>query len=66
VNQLNHLNLSHVVTLHTEQQLSYPLVAKELHLDDGHVLMQGLVNGLNLSEEYSNTLLVSVILLTCN
>lgn len=59
VNQLNHLNLSHVVTLHTEQQLSYPLVAKELHLDDGHVLMQGLVNGLNLSEEYSNTLLVT-------
>lgn len=61
VEQLNHLNLSRVVTLHTAQNLTFPLVAKELHLDDaGHVeLLEGLVNGRNLSEEYANTLLVS-------
>ncbi|KAL7745190.1 hypothetical protein ACLKA6_008241 [Drosophila palustris] len=59
VEQLNHLNLSDVVTLHTEQHLSYPLLAKELQLIDGHVLLQGLVNGRNLFEEYSNTLLVN-------
>ncbi|XP_034490337.1 uncharacterized protein LOC117793982 [Drosophila innubila] len=59
VKQLNHLNLSHVVTLHTEQHLIYPLLAQELQLDDGHVLLQGLVNGHNLFEEFSNTLLVN-------
>lgn len=59
--QLNHLNLSRVVTLHTPQHLSFPLLAQELHLDDaGQVqLLEGLVNGRNLSEEYANTLLVS-------
>lgn len=57
--QLNHLNLSRVVTLHTPQNLSFPLLAKELHLNDGHVQVQGLVNGRNLSEEYANTLFVS-------
>ncbi|XP_034109854.1 uncharacterized protein LOC117571688 isoform X1 [Drosophila albomicans] len=61
VEQLNHLNLSRVVTLHTVQELSFPqLMLQELHLNDGHVLLpQGLVNGRNLSEEYDNTLLVN-------
>lgn len=57
--QLNHLNLSRVVTLHTPQNLSFPLLAKELYLHDGYVQVQGLVNGRNLSEEYANTLFVS-------
>ncbi|KAH8394481.1 hypothetical protein KR222_011636 [Zaprionus bogoriensis] len=58
VAQLNHLNLSHIVTLHTPQNLSFPLLARELHLkDQGQVQLEGPVNGRNLSEEYANTLL---------
>ncbi|KAH8269889.1 hypothetical protein KR044_000605, partial [Drosophila immigrans] len=62
VEQLNHVNLSRIVTRHTEQQLSFPqLLLQELHLEGGHVLLppQGLVNGRNLSQEYENTLLVN-------
>lgn len=59
VGQLNKINLDNVVTLHTQQNLSFPLVAKELHLADGHVQLDGRVNGRNLSMEYANTLLVS-------
>lgn len=61
IGQLNELNLTRVVTLHTEQNLSFPLAANELHLVDGRVQLHGLVNGRNLSEEYANTLLVGVI-----
>ncbi|EDW00449.1 uncharacterized protein LOC6565407 [Drosophila grimshawi] len=59
VGQLNGLNLSRVVTLHTPQNLSFPFVAQELHLDDGQVQLHGLVNGHNLTEEYANTLLIN-------
>ncbi|XP_030563127.1 uncharacterized protein LOC115764321 [Drosophila novamexicana] len=59
IGQLNELNLTRVVTLHTEQNLSFPLVANELHLADGRVQLHGLVNGRNLSEEYANTLLIN-------
>ena len=58
VGQLNALNLTNVVTLHTQQNLSYPVVTKELYLANGHLKLDGLVNGHNLSEEYANTLLV--------
>ncbi|XP_034649869.1 uncharacterized protein LOC117889576 [Drosophila subobscura] len=56
--QLNHLNLSHLVTLHTEQQLLAPFVAEELLLD-GVMEVQGLVNGRQLSQEYANTLMMN-------
>ncbi|ALC48276.1 fs-1-N [Drosophila busckii] len=58
VSQLNHLNLSNLITLHTPQELSMPLLAKELHLTGGQVVFTGLVNEqYNLTEEYANTLL---------
>ncbi|TDG41250.1 hypothetical protein AWZ03_012334 [Drosophila navojoa] len=59
VAQLNEIKLDRIVTLHTQQNLSLPLVAKELHLADGHVKLEGRVNGRNLSMEYANTLLIS-------
>ncbi|XP_022211785.2 uncharacterized protein LOC111067071 [Drosophila obscura] len=58
VEQLNSVNLSRLVTLHTEQQLLEPLLAVELLLD-GVMTVQGLVNGRNLSQEYANTLMIN-------
>ncbi|XP_017096211.2 uncharacterized protein fs(1)N [Drosophila bipectinata] len=57
VEQLNDLDLSQVVTLHTEQELTGPLIADEVLLKDGLLSVQGTVNGRNLSEDYDNTLM---------
>ncbi|XP_017054967.1 uncharacterized protein LOC108097278 [Drosophila ficusphila] len=64
VEQLNQVNLSRVVTLHTEQHLSEPLTADELFLD-GHLMVRGSVDGRNLSEEYSNTLMTNPLTEQC-
>ncbi|XP_016948778.1 uncharacterized protein LOC108023667 [Drosophila biarmipes] len=56
VEKLNQVDLSMVVTLHTEQHLSVPLHAEDLLLD-GQMVVRGKVNGQNLSEEYANTLM---------
>ncbi|XP_033247791.1 uncharacterized protein LOC108164646 [Drosophila miranda] len=58
VEQLNHVNLSRLVTLHTEQHLLEPLLTEELLLD-GMMQVQGLVNARNLSQEYANTLRIN-------
>lgn len=58
VEQLNGVDMSSVVTLHTEQVLVENLTAEEVLLE-GQILVGGRVNGRNLSEEYANTLMVS-------
>jgi len=57
VEKLNQVDLSRIVTRHTEQHLSDPLQAEDLILD-GQLVVRGKVNGQNLSEEYANTLMV--------
>ncbi|KAH8419645.1 hypothetical protein KR009_000239 [Drosophila setifemur] len=56
VDQLNQVELSRVLTRHTEQVLRDPLQAEEIFLD-GEIVVEGRVNGQNLSEKYSNTLM---------
>ncbi|XP_030379512.1 uncharacterized protein LOC115627819 [Scaptodrosophila lebanonensis] len=57
VRRVNGLDLACVVTLHTEQKLNVPLLLLEELYVDGHINVRGLVNELNLSEEYANTLM---------
>ncbi|XP_033171872.1 uncharacterized protein LOC117148548 [Drosophila mauritiana] len=58
VEELNQVNLSLVVSRFTEQQLSDPLQADDLLLD-GQLVVRGTVNGYNLPEEYTNTLMIN-------
>ncbi|XP_020802753.1 uncharacterized protein LOC110179517 [Drosophila serrata] len=58
VEQLNQVDLSRVVTRHTEQHLAGNLTVEELLLD-GQMLVGGSVNGRNLSAEYANTLMTN-------
>nr|XP_016937233.1 uncharacterized protein LOC108015338 [Drosophila suzukii] len=58
VEKLNQVDLSRIVTRHTEQHLSDPLQAEDLILD-GQLVVRGKVNGQNLSEEYANTLMTN-------
>ncbi|XP_012156935.1 uncharacterized protein LOC101452473 [Ceratitis capitata] len=51
---LNDIDLSQVVTLHTRQNLTGNLTFSELKLN-GQIYVQGLVNGVDLQTEYSNT-----------
>lgn len=62
VEHLNDLDLSQVVTLHTEQELTEPLDVGEVLLKDGQLTVRGSVNGRNLSEDYDNTLMVRLVL----
>ncbi|XP_016976896.1 uncharacterized protein LOC108042915 isoform X2 [Drosophila rhopaloa] len=56
--ELNHVDMSQVVTRHTEQHLNDPISAQDLFLD-GKLVVWGRVNNRNLSEEYANTLMIN-------
>ncbi|XP_054727572.1 uncharacterized protein LOC129237126 [Anastrepha obliqua] len=53
---LNEIDLSKIVTLHTAQNLSGNITFSELHLN-GQIQVQGLVNNVDLLNEYANTLM---------
>ncbi|XP_058978513.1 uncharacterized protein LOC101887895 [Musca domestica] len=55
---INHLDLSRIITLNTPQIFNESLQFSELYLHDGFIEVNGSVNGLDLEEEYNNTLMI--------
>ncbi|XP_061391629.1 uncharacterized protein LOC133327068, partial [Musca vetustissima] len=55
---INNLDLSRVITLNTPQIFNESLQFSELYLQDGFIEVNGSVNGLDLEEEYNNTLMI--------
>ncbi|XP_073829692.1 female sterile (1) Nasrat [Musca autumnalis] len=55
---INHLDLSRIITLNTPQIFNESLQFSEVYLQDGFIEVNGSVNGIDLEEEYNNTLMV--------